>query len=449
MKSLKLSNLFQSEIISFILLTTLFLSFGFGSSIINLVLLLMITYFFLNYHLIKFDFLDKFLLFFGLYLLLISLLNLDYFVNHFLFLKFILLSLSMKFILSQISEKYLKNFIIICSFFLFFLILDIFYQKIFGADIFGFNIQMGERLSGPFNKLIPGSLILYLGFYFFLNIYFNNLNSSSILKNFIGLIILFIFVTSILITGERMNFISCLFSVLLIFFLTNNKKRHSVFVLISFLLCLFIILKDNYLYARYEKFILLLKPELNTKYFHKDEILSYKKENQILNDSEDVEDIKLSFFDTTWGAHYLTAYELFKKKPIFGNGIKSFRDLCGDVQIKSVRGKFRCSTHPHNIHLEVLSEIGLIGYLIFIILIFTILYEAIKIIINKKKYSEDIIFLFFSASLILLVTLIFPIKSSGRLSSTFFGSIYWINFSILYASIYFLKKKYSLNLEKK
>ena len=25
------------------------------------------------------------------------------------------------------------------------------------------------------------------------------------------------------------------------------------------------------------------------------------------------EDVKLSFFDTTWGAHYLTAYELFKK----------------------------------------------------------------------------------------------------------------------------------------
>ena len=119
-------------------------------------------------------------------------------------------------------------------------------------------------------------------------------------------------------------------------------------MIISFLLCLFIIFKDNYLYQRYEKFILLLKPELSTKYFHQDEIQSYKKEFQILNDIDDIKDVKLSFFDTTWGAHYLTAYELFKKKPIFGNGIKSFRDLCGDVEIISVREKFRCSTHPQH-----------------------------------------------------------------------------------------------------
>ena len=369
MKILKLSNLFRNEIFSFILLTTLFLSFGFGSSITNFVILLIIIYFFFNYNLIKFNFLDISLIFFGLYLLLISFLNPSYIVNHFLFLKFIILTLSMKFILSQISEKYLKNFIIICSFFSFFLILDIFYQKIFGSDIFGFKTQMGGRLSGPFNKLIPGSIILYLGFYIFFNIYFKNLNSGSVLKNFISLITLCIFVASVLITGERMNFFSCLFSVLLIFFFTNNKKRHSIFVIISFLLCLFIIFKDNYLYQRYEKFILLLKPELSTKYFHQDEIQSYKKEFQILNDIDDIKDVKLSFFDTTWGAHYLTAYELFKKKPIFGNGIKSFRDLCGDVEIISVREKFRCSTHPHNIHLEVLSEIGFVGYFLFIILI--------------------------------------------------------------------------------
>ena len=65
---------------------------------------------------------------------------------------------------------------------------------------------MGGRLSGPFNKLIPGSIILYLGFYIFFNIYFKNLNSGSVLKilsfnNFVHL-----FVASVLITGERMNF---------------------------------------------------------------------------------------------------------------------------------------------------------------------------------------------------------------------------------------------------
>ena len=52
-----------------------FLSFGFGSSIINSTLLIFILYFFLNIKLVKFNYLDKILIFFGIYVLLSSLLN--------------------------------------------------------------------------------------------------------------------------------------------------------------------------------------------------------------------------------------------------------------------------------------------------------------------------------------------------------------------------------------
>ena len=103
--------------------------------------------------------------------------------------------------------------------------------------------------------------------------------------------------------------------------------------------------------------------------------------------------------------------------------------------------KMRCSTHPHNLHLELLSEIGIIGYLIFLTLIFIVFFEAIKLIINKNKISDESIYVFFAASFILCITLLFPIKSTGRLSSTFFGSLFWFNFAILYASTYILKKK--------
>ena len=73
----------------------------------------------------------------------------------------------------------------------------------------------------------------------------------------------------------------------------------------------------------------------------------------------------------------------------------------------------------HNLHLELLSEIGIIGYLIFLTLIFIVFFEAIKLIINKNKISDESIYVFFAASFILCITLLFPIKSTGRLSSTF------------------------------
>ena len=451
MEVTNLSKLYKNNIISFLLLLSLFLSFGLGSSIINFILLLFVFYFFFNFRSAKFDFLDTILIIFGIYIFISSLINFNYFLSNFLFLKFVFLTLSMKLIFNNINNNQLENIIKICSLFLFFLIFDIFYQKIFGVDVLGFKPGMGgARLTGPFNdKLIPGALILYLGFYFFLNFYIKFLSQNNFLKLLISFFTLFIFILSILITGERMNFISCLLSIILIIFFVNKKRLHLFFTLISFVLCFLIVISDKNLYPRYEQFVLLLNPKLTTQFFHEDEISKYKKENKINENIVDKNKLEVNFLDTTWGAHYSTAFQLFKKKPLLGNGIKSFRDLCGEVEIKSLRKQWRCSTHPHNIHLELLSEIGLIGYSIFIILTFIILYEAIKIIIKKKKYSNDTIFLFFSASLILFVTLFFPIKSSGRLSSTFFGSIYWINFSILYASIYFLKKKYSLNLEKK
>lgn len=443
MKIITLSKFYQNEIFPFLLLLAFFLSFGFGSLIINTTLFLIIIYLVLNFSFIEIDILDKILIIFGIYLIINSFLNINYYLSNILFTKFLFLTLSMKEILRKISDNYLKKFIKICTCFLIFLIFDIFYQKIFDVDIFGVALpELGGRLSGPFEKLIPGTIILYLGFYFFLYFYLNFLDGDSILKKLTSLVILSIFAISILITGERMNFISLFLAIFLITFFIDKKKLHLTFTVISFLLCVVLINNDKNLFPRYENFILLLKPELNNKYFNQEEIDVYKQEENISNLNTQV---KLSFLDTTWGAHYSSAFQLFKNKPLFGNGIKSFRDLCKDAKIKSFRKDMRCSTHPHNIHLELLSEIGLVGYFIFLTLIIFVFFEGIKMINKKKYYNKKTLFVLFIASFIMCLTLIFPIKSSGRLSSTFFGSIFWLNFSILYSSIYIMKRNQNKN----
>ena len=128
--------------------------------------------------------------------------------------------------------------------------------KLFGVDIFGHEMpNLGGRLSGPFqDKLIPGTLILYLGFYFFLYFYLQFLSDNNFIKQFISLTLLSLFICSILITGERMNFVSSLLSIFLIFMFVNEKKFHFLYSTIALLICFFIIINDKNLYQRYEKF---------------------------------------------------------------------------------------------------------------------------------------------------------------------------------------------------
>ena len=62
-----------------------------------------------------------------------------------------------------------------------------------------------------------------------------------------------------------------------------------------------------------------------------------------IKDNESTPDISIFFFRTppnyikysNYGPHYLASLEIFKKYPIFGSGIKTFRTECRDVDIKN------------------------------------------------------------------------------------------------------------------
>ena len=118
------------------------------------------------------------------------------------------------------------------------------------------------------------------------------------------------------------------------------------------------------------------------------------------------------------------------------------KDLCGEQNIDSVTKHTRCTTHPHNLPLDILSETGLVGYLIFLTFISLLLLNSYKIILNKRNYYKDYLYLIFISSVLIFIIMIFPFKSTGRFFSSFFGYLFWLNLSILNASIFILKKKY-------
>ena len=98
----------------------------------------------------------------------------------------------------------------------------------------------------------------------------------------------------------------------------------------------------------------------------------------------------------------------------------------------------RCSTHPHQIHFDLLSEQGIIGY---ILILGILLNYTFKNLFNAYKNIE--IFKF-SISLY-IVTYLLPLLPSGSMFSTFSGSSLWIMFSLLY---YLHEEKKDENLSK-
>jgi O-antigen ligase len=78
----------------------------------------------------------------------------------------------------------------------------------------------------------------------------------------------------------------------------------------------------------------------------------------------------------------LTAISIFKENPLTGAGIKTFSHICNKVNYKSSV----CSTHPHSIYPQILSEIGIFGFLIIVSIFFIILGLNLKM---KFSLTDD------------------------------------------------------------
>lgn len=95
-----------------------------------------------------------------------------------------------------------------------------------------------------------------------------------------------------------------------------------------------------------------------------------------------------------------------------------------------------CNTHPHNIHLQFLSELGIFGY-VFLLFFFLYLFSLIAKNLFKNFYlKKDINLSLFYSSLGLLIFL-FPLLPSGSFFNNWISIIFYFNLStFLYNKIY-------------
>ena len=297
-----------------------------------------------------------------------------------------------------------------------FVVLDVFIQYYLGKDLFGieYHTSHGNRMSGPFgDELVVGAYLSKIAVFGL--IYLNYLKKN----HYYFFSYLLILLLGILVTQERSAFFISLISFsFFVLFLKINIKKKMVFFLI-FPIFLFIFFKfDENSYNKYYK-LTILQLGLTDEFHYRSYATESKKaiKHKINN-----------FWDSRYGAHFLTSYEIFLDNKILGSGIKTFRTSCGLKKYDNIDSLYtdtRCNTHPHNLYFELLSEGGLLLFIPFCLIILFFLTSNIKNLITNNNYINSLI------NLSLLIILFFPIQTTGSFFSTFNGVFYWIGLAVI------------------
>ena len=143
----------------------------------------------------------------------------------------------------------------------------------------------------------------------------------------------------------------------------------------------------------------------------------------------------IKIFSEEHQGHFKLALDLFYKNPITGVGPKGFRYHCRKIDYDSDVGI--CSTHPHNIAIQILSETGIIGFCFYTMILLFILFNLFKY--NNKNLETNQKCKFLLISLAILVNL-FPFLPSGNFFNNWMSIINYYLFGLYFYSYINLKK---------
>ena len=306
------------------------------------------------------------------------------------------------------TEDNIKKFIRFTSILILVTCFDTLLQYFNGRDLFGFEpsrqFDIPVRLSGPFgDELIVGAFISFTAIPLISHFFFN-FSKFSKLEKLYNIIFTAICFLTVLLSGERIVFLIFVSSFLIIVFINFGIKKSFFFSLIILTTVFFFI--------------------QNNKSTNNRAIIFYENIRNFQNSDH----FKL----------FTSAYNIWDQNKLFGVGLKNYRLVCDVKTIDPITMQNTlCSTHPHNAYLEIMSEAGLIGLILFIIFFFFIFLYIIK---NMKLINSNFKGLFYGCSIILL-SYIWPIRSHGSFFSTFNAGFFWFNLGIIYLLIISAKTK--------
>lgn len=345
----------------------------------------------------------KFFLLFYLIILLSSLLSEYVFYSikpSITYLRFGLFAIatSVIFSIKKDNIKYLsKVFIVI----FFLLTIDSVTQYLFTYNLLGWKVEDSNfRVTSLFGKdEVLGSYIARL-FPFFISILL--FSKEKLNFKFNNSLFYIIFPCAVLVTfisGERTSFFLVLLSILIMLLACKSLRK----VIIVSMIFIFFVLSTLVIFDKRIK----------------NRMIDATVKQLGISPSSD----RLVIFSEVYEGHYKVSLKMYKEKPYIGQGVKTFRKYCSKKE--NYVSQTACTTHPHNIYMQLLAETGVVSFLIVSSLFLFLTYRLVRISFmsifktNNSKDYKTLIYIFYVINL-------FPFAPSGNFFNNWLSIIYYL-----------------------
>lgn len=272
-----------------------------------------------------------------------------------------------------------------------FSILNGYVQFFFGKDLFFISPATSTSISGFYGeeKRLGSFLIRLLPILIGMSIYLHQIKTSAYISTFI----LAISIPLIIFTNERTTWLFLLITLLFttLYFLKEIFLNKIIYSVIFLSVSIILLLIYNFNINKFAERLKHTNQQITNNYS------GYK------------------FWSLQHQAFAETSIEIFKKKKLFGTGIKSYRISCKQIpELKIKYNVENCSTHPHNIFFQILAETGLLGISVYLVILFILVQKLFRFLFIKIKRDSSV---FFLLSFSFFINPIFP-------SGNFFNNWY-------------------------
>jgi O-antigen ligase len=377
-----------------------------SSGAAELSIIIISTFFFINFVYIKkkifynIDFILLSIFWFSLILNLFFSLNKETsFARNLFFFRYILYIFSLIFIFN--NKKNLNFVLIIWLILTTIVAFDIFFEFFNKKNILGLESSDPSRIASFLGKELKVGHFMFGFSLISIGYLIDKSKKNNLFHAFLIVLLMLFFTSSVILTGERSNTIKFIISLIIFIFLSNN-----------------------YIFKKKKIILLIILISLFSSYLFSEKLKNRAK--AIILPTKDYGFIE-AFKKTQHASHYYTAIKIFKEYPVFGIGNKNFREECAKDIYYNNDYKYteqRCTTHPHQIYFEFLSEHGLIGSAIMLFVIFYITIKGIKIYRKNKSMVH-------LGSISFTATQFVPLLPSGSFFTSWSAIIFWTNFAIL------------------
>ena len=319
------------------------------------------------------------------------------------------------------SESHYISYIILFLIFLGLIFIDSFYQIINGKNLLGYKL-LHSRVSSFFgDELVLGSFLIKLlpikiWFVFFF---------KEKLEKYFSIIIFYLISTSsiiIFLSGGRTSFALLLIFLFMLFIFLNKYKKVLSITYLFIAVSIFGFSQINETKSLVYRLFVISFHQVTNEIYTNTKIKSLQEDKRQLKDN-------LRVFSDDYHNHYKLALHLFKSEPVFGQGPKGFRFYCRSVNYNPKKELGICSTHPHNYLMQIISELGVVGLLFYLLALSYVVINLITCIkSNDNKKNKELLVI---SSCMILISF-FPFFPSGN----FFNN--WISIiNYYFLGIYF------------